>query len=433
VRLFFLNGGSECYVVNILDDATKATATIPGIPSEIMKFEAKSRGREGHLISVEIADSNTSNNTFSVVVRYDNVVKERFTECVITGRAPNYDIDKLSNSDYVSCNVNTNLLPSNGTFPLDGARDTQLPSYSETRTLYKAAINSLDAVDVFNLLVITKLRNETASSKGMRDEDYSDILSEASKYCRERRAFLLIDPYEAWRGWEAPIDHATSNIYTLRGEVEKYYSAVYFPRLDLTEFDPVTKSSVTKKIGPAAAVAGIIAEVDSKRGVWKAPAGADAIIKGITGPDVPLNDEQNGVLNREAINCIRSFVHGTVCWGARTVGGYEDSEWKYVPVRRLALYIEETLYRETKWVVYEPNDEPTWARVRTSIGPFMRNLFNQGAFQGASPKEAFFVKCDKDTTTEYHRRLGILNIIVGFAPLKPAEFVIIQIQQKYPN
>ena len=104
-------------------------------------------------------------------------------------------------------------------------------------------------------------------------------------------------------------------------------------------------------------------------------------------------------------------------------------EYKYVPVRRLALYIEESLYRGTQWVVFEPNDEPLWAQIRLNVGAFMHNLFRQGAFQGTKPQDAYFVKCDKESTTQNDINLGIVNIVVGFAPLKPAEFVIIQIQQ----
>ena len=105
------------------------------------------------------------------------------------------------------------------------------------------------------------------------------------------------------------------------------------------------------------------------------------------------------------------------------------SEWKYIPVRRTALFIEESLYRGTKWVVFEPNDEPLWAQIRLNVGAFMNNLFRQGAFQGKTPREAYFVKCDKETTTQNDIDLGIVNILVGFAPLKPAEFVIIKLQQ----
>ena len=147
---------------------------------------------------------------------------------------------------------------------------------------------------------------------------------------------------------------------------------------------------------------------------------------------VPLTDKENGVLNPQAVNCIRDFsVYGTIIWGARTLRGNDavGSEWKYVPVRRTALFIEESLYRALKWVVFEPNDEPLWAQIRLNVGAFLQNLFRQGAFQGKTPQDAYFVKCDKESTTQNDINLGIVNIVVGFAPLKPAEFVVIQIQQ----
>jgi phage tail sheath protein FI len=141
---------------------------------------------------------------------------------------------------------------------------------------------------------------------------------------------------------------------------------------------------------------------------------------------------ENGELNPLGINCLRSMpAIGPVVWGSRTLKGDDRlaSEWKYIPIRRLALYIEESLYRGTQWVVFEPNDEPLWAQIRLNVGAFMHNLFRQGAFQGSTPREAYFVKCDKETTTQNDRNLGIVNIVIGFAPLKPAEFVIIKIQQ----
>jgi len=145
-----------------------------------------------------------------------------------------------------------------------------------------------------------------------------------------------------------------------------------------------------------------------------------------------LTDLENGGLNPLGINVLRTFpVYGNVSWGARTLDGADQkaSEWKYIPIRRLALYIEESLYQGLKWVVFEPNDEPLWAQIRLNVGAFMNNLFRQGAFQGKTPREAYFVKCDKETTTQNDIDRGIVNIIVGFAPLKPAEFVVIKIQQ----
>lgn len=137
-------------------------------------------------------------------------------------------------------------------------------------------------------------------------------------------------------------------------------------------------------------------------------------------------------MNRLGLNCLRSFlVFGNVLWGARALvgAGQISSRWKYIPVRRLALFIEESLYYGTKWVVFEPNGEPLWSQIRLNIGAFMHNLFRRGTFQGKKPRKAYFVKCDRETTTQNDIDQGIVNILVGFAPLRPAEFVIIKISQ----
>jgi phage tail sheath protein FI len=183
---------------------------------------------------------------------------------------------------------------------------------------------------------------------------------------------------------------------------------------------------------PCGAVAGVWARTDATRGVWKAPAGLDATLVGVPALSKPMTDDENGQLNPLGVNCLRAFqAVGRVVWGARTLRGNDQlaDEYKYVPVRRTALYIEESLYRGLKWVVFEPNDESLWAQIRLNAGAFMHNLFRQGAFQGTSPRDAYFVKCDKETTTQNDIDLGIVNILVGFAPLKPAEFVVIKLQQ----
>jgi phage tail sheath protein FI len=195
--------------------------------------------------------------------------------------------------------------------------------------------------------------------------------------------------------------------------------------------DPLNPS-VLGTYGAAGALAGLFARTDAERGVWKAPAGTAATIVGATGLSYTLNDRENGTLNPLGINCLRTFpVYGTVSWGARTGRGADAlaDEYKYIPVRRLALFLEESLYRGTQWAVFEPNDEPLWAQIRLNLGAFMHTLYAQGAFQGRTPRDAYFVKCDKETTTQNDIDLGRVNIVVGFAPLKPAEFVVIQIQQ----
>jgi hypothetical protein len=178
-------------------------------------------------------------------------------------------------------------------------------------------------------------------------------------------------------------------------------------------------------------MAGLYARIDNNRGVWKAPAGTEADVRGVVGLDLRLTDGQDGIINPVGVNAIRVFPDGVVSWGARTNDGADTaaSEYKYIPIRRTALYIEESLYRGLKWVVFEPNDVALWAQIRLNVGAFMHNLFRQGAFQGTKPQDAYFVKCDAETTTQTDRNLGIVNVWVGFAPLKPAEFVVLYLQQ----
>lgn len=278
---------------------------------------------------------------------------------------------------------------------------------------------ALDRVDLFNILSIPR-----AVALDMADTDTIAIYSAALAFCELKRAFLLIDVPPKIDDTQKVQDWLDAHA-TLRNK----NAALYFPRTEVP--DPVNGFRL-RSIAASGTMAGIYARTDSQRGVWKAPAGIEAVLDGVAALDIKLTDAENGVLNPLAINCLRTFpVYGNIAWGARTLVGADQmaSEWKYVPIRRLALMLEESLFRGTKWVVFEPNDEPLWAKIRLNVGAFMNSLFRQGAFQGATPKEAYFVKCDGETTNEDDRNKGIVNIQVGFAPLKPAEFVVISIQQ----
>jgi len=235
---------------------------------------------------------------------------------------------------------------------------------------------------------------------------------------------LLIDPPPSVNDVASAVDWKTSGL-----TVHDLNGAAYFPRLRLP--DPLNNFQL-RTFAPCGVIAGLYARIDSTRGVWKAPAGTEATLIGVQGMVYKLTDPENGALNPLGLNCLRIFpLYGSVSWGARTLVGAdaEANEWKYIPVRRMALFLEESLFRGTKWVVFEPNDEPLWSQIRLNVGAFMQDLFRQGAFQGKTPQEAYFVKCDSETTTQSDIDHGIVNILVGFAPLKPAEFVIIQIQQ----
>jgi phage tail sheath protein FI len=239
---------------------------------------------------------------------------------------------------------------------------------------------------------------------------------------------LIVDPPADWKDANDITSNNKLNALGLSGDGARN-AAIYFPRV--LAADPLRGSQLDTFV-PCGMVAGVMARTDVQRGVWMAPAGIDAGLNGTAGLKVVLTDDENGMLNPLGINCLRSFpIVGRVVWGSRTLRGADllADDYKYVPIRRLALFIEESLYRGTQWVVFEPNDEPLWAQIRLNVGAFMHNLFRQGAFQGKTPQEAYFVKCDKDTTPQNDINLGIVNIVVGFAPLRPAEFVIIKIQQ----
>jgi len=287
-------------------------------------------------------------------------------------------------------------------------------------------IYALEKIDLFNLLCIPEATRAAPGNPSALDitVDPNAIYSAAIALCDSRRAFLLLDAPPNVNTVSGAVDWKTSGL-----TVSDANGAAFFPRLRLP--DPLNNYQL-RTFAPCGVVAGLYARIDGTRGVWKAPAGIEATLSGVQSLVYKMTDAENGVLNPLGLNCFRTFpVYGSVLWGARTLVGADAdaSQWKYVPVRRIALFLEESLYRGTQWVVFEPNDEPLWAAIRLNIGSFMQNLFRQGAFQGQTPADAYFVKCDSDTTTQADIDLGIVNILVGFAPLKPAEFVIIQIQQ----
>ncbi len=274
----------------------------------------------------------------------------------------------------------------------------------------------LDRVDIFNLLCIPA-------------ETDAPTISTLEQYCATKRAFYIVD---SWQLATPSALQTSGPVGSTPGPITGQYAtnaAFYFPWVEAP--DPLAGNRPTL-FPPCGFVAGIYAATDATRGVWKAPAGIEAGLTGVTGLQYTLTDAENGQLNIQAINCLREFkVYGDVVWGARTLQGNDQagSEWKYVPIRRLALFIESSLYNGTQWVVFEPNDDTLWGQIRLNVGAFMQQLFLQGAFQGTSPQQAYFVKCDAENNPQTSIDQGIVNILVGFAPLYPAEFVVIQIQQ----
>lgn len=275
----------------------------------------------------------------------------------------------------------------------------------------------LDSVSLLNILCIPP---DTFTA----DID-SSVWNAAATYCQQRRAMLIVNAPSAWTtalkaGDLAAISTAACNVPAAAAG----NAAVYLP--NILEPDPLHNGQIIA-CAPCGAVAGLWAKTDAQQGVWKAPAGTSASLKGVASLEVAINDAQQDILNPLGINCLRAFsANGDLVWGARTLA---TGDYTYIPIRRLALFIEESLYQGTQWVSFEPNAEPLWAALRLLIGTFLQALFTQGAFAGTTPTAAYFVKCDAETNTQASIALGVVNITVGFAPSQPAEFVVIEIQQ----
>ena len=214
----------------------------------------------------------------------------------------------------------------------------------------------------------------------------------------------------------------------MKAHTSSNFAALYFPHLVISDVVGVGRNPTTV-VPPAGYVAGLFARTDGRRGVWKAPAGTEATLNSTLALEFELNDLHSDELNPNGVNALRAIPGaGRVVWGARTM--QTNSEWRYVPVRRTAIFLRTSIYNGIQWAVFEPNDEPLWASLRTSIGGFMEIQFRNGAFAGRTSDEAYLVKVDAETTTEIDQAAGIVNILVGFAPLRPAEFVVVKLSQK---
>lgn len=460
VRDFYLNGGSQAIIVRVSNGANpalRAQLKLPTgapAPNENLTLMAASPGEWGNNLSASV-DHDTGDpfappsspvtapdpNLFNLIVYENKVTKVeehlkvslidtdiRYLPRVLEQNSTRITVAKDNAGNYIVPNTRPNETPTSVEVNLDTAEagtNGGNPDSTDFQgnLLNKTGLYALEKADLFNLLCIpppTRLGDTNIS-----------VYQQAMSYCYKRRAMLLVDSPFAWGTPAATVvSNPVPELATLglSGDMARN-AAFYFPRV--RQADPARKGQLDTFV-PCGIIAGVISKTDTNRGVWKAPAGIDAALNGIQGLQLNLTDDENGRLNPLGINCLRSFpVTGRVVWGARTLRGADQfaDEYKYISVRRTALFIEESLYRGTKWVVFEPNHEPLWAQIRLNVGAFMHNLFRQGAFQGTTPREAYLVKCDKETTTQNDINLGIVNVLVGFAPLKPAEFVIIRIQQ----
>ena len=443
VQQFYANGGNQAVILRLAAEASPATLTLDAST----KLQAANSGTWGRNLTAVVdydtgnpADTKLFNLTLTddaaskadALARGGSGVSERFLNVSVDPASPRHVASVLKQQSSLATATAVGaarppLTPGSPPVPVkanaDGDDGDELQDTDFVPTAGPArGLQALDDVPLFNLLCLPPLAGDTDVGIG--------TWGAAANLCLKRRAFLLVDAPADWKASPPP----TSGLADFTELAARDHAAIYFPRLLIP--DPL-QSNKLEAFAPCGAVAGVISRTDAARGVWKAPAGIDASLQGVIGLEIngspgTLTDDIVGGLNPLGINCLRALpVVGHVVWGSRTLEGADAfaSQWKYTPVRRLALYIEESLYRGTQWVVFEPNDEPLWAQIRLNVGSFMQTLFRQGAFQGSTPKDAYFVQCNSQTTTQTDIDNGVVNILVGFAPLKPAEFVVLQIQQ----
>jgi uncharacterized protein len=442
VYQFFLNGGSTCYVVgleaqnyydplssppgHLMGPVTQASVTMPdGITFTAVQPAGVGTAGIGMQVAVSNLQGSTPSNVHDVadiVISYGTTV-ETYRKVQIANIAT-----ALKDSKLVT--VGLSSLPASaysaGTFSLGYGSTPPATRYTVIHPADFLPVfdefASLDKVPIFNLL----------ATPGISDPI---VTSEAAAYCESKRAFYIVDtPPPDRTGWD--VNSIVGQVGLTTGLTPaapvSTNAAVYYPWL-MTN-DPLTGASMSAP--PSGFVAGIYSQEDSARGVWKSPAGTETALLGVTGvaSNGLMTDPQQGILNKNAINCMRQFPGvGTVVFGARTTAGADantaQQQWRYVAVRRMALFIEQTLYSQLTWAVFEGNDTPLWNALTQEVNAFMLSLFRQGAFAGSKPSQAFVVQCDSTTTTATDVANGVVNILVGFAPLVPAEFVVVQIAQ----
>lgn len=466
VRDFYLNGGSQAVVVRLVNNADYAFVSLATDGASLI-IRANSPGAWGNQLAVAIdhdiedptaapgsppgagrffnltvfqqnaegqyliAEEHLNVSLFDLDTRYLPRVLQQYSTLVEVPETPpgsgTWTINQVF-PDATAVTLPTSPpSPSDGTpipVPLTSGDDgTELTAAEyQGSHLDQTGLYAFLQVNLFNLLCIPPI-----TRAGNMD---NSVYQQALTLCNDKRAILIVDPPMAWGAIASEAAERAKNGLGglgLTGSAARN-AAIYFPRVQ--QPDPLRDNQIDTFV-PCGIIAGTIARNDTARGIWKSPAGIDVGLNGISGLQANLSNQENGMLNPLGVNCLRNLPGiGRVIWGARTMRGANilADEYKYLAVRRMLLFLQESLDRGLQWVVFEPNDEPLWAQIRLNVGAFMHGLYRQGAFQGKK-KDAYLVKCDSETTTQTDINSGIVNVVVGFAPLKPAEFVIIKFQQ----
>lgn len=455
VYQFFQNGGRRAYILRVLPHVLKdETGTVIkegakeasgklAIPGAEISISAQGGGEWANGLKVTVAKNQFNSKLYDWTVAQPSADGVSFEELEKFGGVGAAESGERFYASLINRDSNyIRIEPdAKGGFPewsaleksvevqLGGGTDGPTPAAAAgqpasaaappTESDYDQSLQSLNRIDDASILVIPGASKE--------------VMAKGIAYVEGRRLgdmIYIIDSIGSARDNRSS-ELQIAEVKALQKEIatKSSYAALYFPWVKVA--DPYSQvSGATIYTPPSGMIAGLYARTDNTRGVWKAPAGTEAGLLGAVGVAASVTDSDQDTLNPIGINCIRQFpASGIVVWGARTLATESNPEYRYVPIRRMAMFLKTSLFRGTQWVVFEPNDEPLWSAIRFNINAFMLTQFRSGAFQGGKPSEAFFVKCDEDNNIQATIDAGQVHILVAFAPLKPAEFVIIHITQ----
>lgn len=434
---FFANGGGICYVLSLKSlgessdgaeaIAAKASITAGDKKTNLLEFTAKESGISGNTISVDIKDEKPAEGkdpaSFTVVVNVNGKPQETFEGLTATKTDRNVVTVLQQQSKYVDVKLTgkADLVPAEGTYALSGGevktKEISLADY-QGNSAERTGLGGLEPLEDVTMICAPDLM--MSYQRGEIDmKGVQAVQTALIDYCEQvRYCFAILDappglmPQEV-KQWRFDVNYDSTR------------AALYYPWIEIGDMSP-NGGSRTKLVPPSGHMAGIYARVDNSRGVHKAP--ANEVVRGALGLEVVVTKGEHDLLNPIGVNVIRTFPgRGIRVWGARTLSS--DPAWRYINVRRLFNYIEESIEHSTQWVVFEPNDINLWARVQRDVTAFLRLVWRSGALFGASSDLAFYVKCDAETNPPEVRDAGQMIVEIGLAPVKPAEFVIFRVSQ----
>jgi phage tail sheath protein FI len=435
VYAYFANGGGRCYVISVdslgaSSDPDKASAAQVALPAtgkskgELLLIKARQRGPVGNDLGVAIKhEGEGETSSFSLTITRGGSGVERFSNLTLASGDHHVVtiVNTASKLIQVEVMTESDLLPAEGHYTLQGGAIKTLPvnvAQFEGDPAQRQGLGALEAVEEVSIVcapdLMSSYRRGDLDLKGVKAVQQALL-----NHCeRMKYRFAILD---------TPPDMIPQQVGEWRQHQAGYdskYGALYYPWLEIA--NPLGASGATMLVPPSGHVAGIYARTDTERGVHKAP--ANEVVAGILNLELNVTKEEQAGLNPIGVNCIRTFPgQGIRVWGARTLSS--DPAWRYINVRRLFNFIEASIEVGTQWVVFEPNDQDLWARVRRDITAFLRRVWRSGALFGTTAEEAFYVKCDAELNPPEVRDAGQLIIEIGLAPVKPAEFVVFRISQ----